>query len=102
METDENEAIFSVKYSGLPEPMPTWHDIEGNQIPWSTWENKTNKFEATLDQQNQQTALKIKNPLVMDSGWYILLADNGLIQKEHEFQLLVKGLRIPFFVQKLK
>lgn len=99
MGTNENEAIFSVKYSGLPEPMPTWHDIDGNQIPWA---NKTNKFEATLDQQNQQTALKIKNPLVTDSGWYILLADNGLIQKEHEFQMLVKGLRIPFFVQKHK
>lgn len=94
VDSNQIEAVFSVKYSGKPKPIPTWHDINGDPIPWSAKKSKNSRLEATVDRQNQLTALKIKHPELADSGTYILLADNGLVQEEHEFQLLVKGINI--------
>lgn len=89
VDSDQVEAIFTAKYSGYPEPMLIWYDTYGNQIPWSA--KNSVKFEAILDHTTQQTALKINRPQIADSGYYTLWADNGHVQKEQKFQLLVKG-----------
>lgn len=79
-----------MKYAGHPFPSLVWRDLRGNEIPWSSIEDKNRKYEATKD--NRSTTLKIRNPKITDSGFYTLYADNGQMQKEQKFRLLVKGI----------
>lgn len=89
---NRKQATFNAKYSGLPNPTIFWRDIEGNRIPWSIRENKSTKYEARQYEKKSSTILKIRNPKTTDSGFYTLCADNGQIQKEQKFKLLVKGI----------
>lgn len=89
LNSTKREAKWFVKYSGHPFPTLVWRDARGNEIPWSTKEDKSRKFEATIDRRS--TILKIRNPKITDSGTYILHADNNNIQKDQEFKLFVRG-----------
>lgn len=89
LNSTKREAKWLVKYSGHPFPALVWRDPRGNEIQWSTKEDKSRKFEATFDKRS--TTLKIRNPKIGDSGNYVLHADNGRIQKDQEFKLLVRG-----------
>lgn len=88
LNSTKREAKWYVKYSGHPVPTLVWHDVHGNEISWSTTEDKSRKFEATLEKRS--TTLKIRNPKITDSGNYVLKANNGKKQKEQQFQLLVR------------
>lgn len=83
-------AKWYVKFLGHPKPTLVWRDLHGNEIPWSTVEDHTRKFDAFIAKDS--TTLKIHHPKIGDSGFYTLYADNGRIQKEEKFQLLVKGI----------
>lgn len=89
--SNQNEATLLVWYSGYPNPTLAWYDNHGTEIPWTktTDTNFSRKFEAKQDKRS--TTLKIKNLQMSDSGYYILYANNGRMQKEQKFQLLVKG-----------
>lgn len=89
MNSTKREAKWLVKYSGHPFPTIVWRDPRGNEIPWSTKEDKSRKFEAIVDRRS--TILKIRNPKITDSGIYILHAENGYISKDQEFKLFVRG-----------
>lgn len=89
LNSTKREAKWYVKYSGYPSPTIVWRDTRGYDIPWSTKEDKSHKFEATFDRRS--TILKIRNPKITDSGIYILHADNNNIQKDQEFKLFVRG-----------
>lgn len=92
LSANQREVRWFVKYSGHPVPNLIWRDVQGNAISWSMPGEKSNsnsKFEATQDKRS--TTLKIRNPQITDSGNYTLHADNGHIQKQQNFQLLVKG-----------
>lgn len=78
-----------MKYSGHPVPTLVWRDTHGNEIPWSVEDDKSRKIVATKDKTS--TTLRIKDPKINDSGNYTLFADNDKMQKEQQFQLLVKG-----------
>lgn len=88
-------ANWYVKYAGHPAPTLVWRDMHGNEIPWSTTEDLNRKIDAFVDKRS--TTLKIHNPKIGDSGHYTLYADNGRIQKEQKFQLLVKGVCLCVF-----
>lgn len=89
--SNKKEVQWLVKYSGHPIPRIVWHDVRGNEIPWSVSEDKSRKYEATKD--DKSTTLKIRNPKIADSGFYVLSGDNGQKHEERKFQLLVKGKR---------
>lgn len=91
MTSHQNEATLLVWYSGYPTPTLVWYDNHGAEIPWTKTKdtNRSHKFEASQDKRS--TTLKIKNLQINDSGYYILYANNGRMQKEQKFQLLVKG-----------
>lgn len=76
-----------VEYRGYPAPKLVWYDIHGDEIPWSTIEQKSCKYEAIQDK--RRVTLKIRDVRVSDSGYYTLHADNGQMQKEQKFQLTV-------------
>lgn len=82
-------ANWFVKFLGHPKPTLVWRDLHGNEIPWSTVEDHSRKFDAFIGKDS--TTLKIHHPKIGDSGYYTLSADNGRMQKEQKFQLLVKG-----------
>lgn len=82
-------AKWYIRFSGYPKPTLVWLDLHGNEIPWSTIEDRNRKFNAIIEEDS--TSLKIHHPKISDSGYYTLYADNGQIQKEQKFQLLVKG-----------
>lgn len=93
MHTTHNRSIpanWLVKYAGHPTPTLVWRDVHGNEIPWSTTEDFSRKFDAFIDKRS--TTLRIHNPRITDSGYYTLYADNERVQKEQKFQLLVKGI----------
>lgn len=94
MNPNRKEATFSAKYTGIPIPTIFWRDINGNPIPWSKTENKTRKYEALKFDKKLKTSttLRIRAPKTSDSGFYTLCANNGQIQKEQKFELLVKGV----------
>lgn len=85
-------AKWYVRFSGHPKPTLVWRDLHGNEIPWSTVEDHSRKFDAFLTKDS--TTLNIYHPKIGDSGFYTLYADNGRIQKEEKFELLVKGIEI--------
>lgn len=89
-----NVAKWIIKYLGHPAPTVVWRDLHGNDIPWSTTEDKTHKLVAIIDKIS--TTLKINSPKIGDSGYYTLFADNGRVQKEQKFQLLVRGIAHTF------
>lgn len=91
-------ANWLVKYAGYPTPTLVWHDVHGNEIPWSSDEDTSRKFNAFLEKRS--TILKIHSPRITDSGYYTLSADNERLQKEQKFQLLVKGISITTKKQK--
>lgn len=88
------QARYTIKFIGYPTPTINWRDIHGNDIPWSlsTCSEKNCKYIPL--QTERTTTLKIQHPNLNDSGTYILYADNGHIQKEHKFQLLIEGMFI--------
>lgn len=98
--SNKKEVKWYVKYSGHPFPTLVWRDIRGFEIPWSVEEDKSHKFEAIKDKRT--TTLKIRNPQIGDSGFYTLHASNGKIEKEQQFQLLVKGAWMFHFEFKLE
>ncbi|XP_055298878.1 vascular endothelial growth factor receptor 1-like isoform X19 [Sitodiplosis mosellana] len=84
----KKEVQWIAKYAGHPIPEIVWRDTRGNEIPWSLSEDKNRKYEAIKD--GKSTTLKIRQPKIGDSGFYILRGDNGQKQEERKFQLLVK------------
>lgn len=93
--SNKKEVQWHAKYSGHPIPKIVWRDIRGNEIPWSLSEDKSRKYEATKD--DKSTTLKIRNPKIGDSGFYILTGDNDdQKHEERKFQLLVKGKKNTF------
>lgn len=89
---NKKEVKWFVKFSGHPVPTLVWRDIHGHPIAWSTVNDRNNpesKYEAIQD--TRSTTLKIRYPKINDSGNYTLYANNGKMQKEQKFQLLVKG-----------
>lgn len=74
---------------GNPVPKVIWRDNHGNDIPMSSTENRTTKFEAT--QRGSMISLKIRRPTIADVGYYILWADNGKMTKTEQFELIIKG-----------
>lgn len=85
----KREVKWHIKYAGHPMPTLVWLDPRGNEIPWSSTSDRNRKLEATMDKRT--TTLKIRNPVIGDSGPYTLRANNGKMKKEQRFQLLVKG-----------
>lgn len=85
--TKIREVKWVVEYRGYPAPKLIWYDIHGDEIPWSSVEQKSCKYEAIQDK--HRVTLKIRDVRVSDSGYYTLHADNGQMQKEQKFQLTV-------------
>lgn len=83
-------AKWLVKYVGHPTPTVVWRDLHGNEVPWITTEDFSRKLNAFID--GPTTTLKINDPRITDSGYYTLYADNGRLQKDQKFQLLVQGI----------
>lgn len=81
------EVKWVVDVRGYPTPELIWRDRDGDEIPWSTGNQKGCKFEAI--QSKQSVILKIKDLRISDTGDYILYADNGRVQKEQKFHLEV-------------
>lgn len=87
-----SDSEFIVKYWGYPVPNVVWYDNYGREIPWNDSESDDNKFQTLLDEKNSLTALKIKNPNIIDCGKYILSANNSLMEKNITFELVIQGI----------
>lgn len=66
-----------------------WTDNHGVRIPWSYQEDHE-KVATLFD--NKTTTLTISYPRIADLGNYTLFVDNGRVQKQQTFQLLIKGM----------
>lgn len=82
---------FSAKVTGHPKPESKWYDNRGMEIPYSPVSDKKSKHEIQI--MDYSTILIIRNPDLGDFGNYTLKATNGVIEKEKQFKLIVKGKR---------
>lgn len=87
-----SEGLFIAKYWGFPFPNVCWHDNHGNKIPWNSSES-AEKFETFLDENDNLTILKIKDPNYNDCGDYTLRADNFYVKRQESFRLLMIGIQ---------
>lgn len=81
---------FSVKVTGHPKPEAKWYDNHGVEIPYSPVSDKKSKHEIQI--MDYSTILTIRNPDLGDFGNYTVKAANGVIEKEKQFRLIVKGM----------
>lgn len=82
---------FSAKVTGHPKPESKWYDNRGIEIPYSPISDKKSKHEIQI--MDYSTILIIRNPDLGDFGNYTVKASNGIIEKEKQFRLIVKGKR---------
>lgn len=80
---------FSAKVIGHPKPESKWYDNRGNEITYSPVSDKKSKHEIQI--MDYSTILIIRNPDLGDFGNYTVKASNGVIEKEKQFRLIVKG-----------
>lgn len=80
---------FSAKVTGHPTPQSKWYDNRGVEIPFSPVSDKKSKHEVQF--MDYSTILIIRNPDLGDFGNYTVKATNGMIEKEKQFKLIVKG-----------
>lgn len=80
---------FSAKVTGHPKPESKWYDNRGIEIPYSPVSDKKSKHEIQFV--DYSTILIIRNPDLGDFGNYTVKASNGMIEKEKQFRLIVKG-----------
>lgn len=80
---------FSAKVTGHPKPESKWYDNRGVEIPYSPISDKKSKHEIQI--MDYSTILIIRNPDLGDFGNYTVKATNGVIEKEKQFKLIVKG-----------
>lgn len=75
---------ISIAFIGYPTPKINWLDNHGNYI------KRYSKFDSFhLD---RWAELTISYPGINDSGNYTFHADNGRMQREHKFELLIEGM----------
>lgn len=84
------EVKFSARVTGHPHPESKWYDNRGVEIPYSPVSDKKSKHE--IQNLEYSTILIIRNPDLSDFGNYTIRASNGVIEKEKQFRLIVKGM----------
>lgn len=80
---------FSVIVTGHPKPEAKWFDNHGVEIRYSPVSDRKSKHE--IQTNDSSTTLIIRNPDLDDFGNYTMKATNGLIEKQKQFRLIVKG-----------
>lgn len=90
------EVKFSARVTGHPKPKSKWFDNRGNEIPYSSVSDKKSKHEIQI--MDYSTILIIRNPDLSDFGNYTVKATNGVIEKEKQFKLIVKGELNDFYL----
>lgn len=87
-----SEGLFIAKYWGFPFPQVCWLDNHGKKIPWNS-SKSAEKFETFLDENENLTILKIKDPNYNDCGNYTLRAENIFVRRQETFRLLMIGIQ---------
>lgn len=80
---------FSAKVTGHPKPLSKWYNNLGIEIPYSVVRDNKSKYEIQF--MDYSTILIIRKPDLDDFGNYTVKASNGVIEKEKQFKLIVKG-----------